>query len=68
MFRIGATVYGKKDRVALRMELRLLFVILLLLPEELMSNTIKTIKGKRTSKKSINFFLKFEKNNLKLAI
>ena len=26
------------------------------------------LKGKRTSKKSINFFLKFQKNNLKLAI
>ena len=26
------------------------------------------LKGKRTPKKSINFFLKFEKNNLKLAI
>ena len=26
------------------------------------------VKGKRMSKKSINFFLKFEKNNLKLAI
>ena len=28
----------------------------------------ETVKGKRTSKKSINFFLKYEKNNLKLAI